>query len=253
MTPSVMASMSRSLRYAFGKSSWVKANRSSSSTGARRYEIPRARTGIRGFLWSGRSSRLRYPRQVQSGAAAPLDRLDHGLSLLVVGEDLELDGEVHLPHRDVIGDGDHGGGEVQDRSNAGRDHPIGYLLGRGSRRANHADGNVLSTADLTQAVDVLHGDRTDPLTHLALRVVHDGHDPEASRREPLVIREGMAEVARAGDQDRPVLGQAEYPSDLVDQIGHVVANPTRPIRAEIGEVLADLGRVHARRLRQVPR
>src|SRR2546427_1929283 len=142
MTPSVTASMSRSLRYAFGKSSWVKANRSSSSTGARRYEIPRARTGIRGFLWSGRSSRLRYPGQVQSGAAAPLDRLDHGLSLLVVGEDLELDGEVHLPHRDVIGDSDHGGSEGQDRSNAGRDPPPAHHPCPGRTRSHHPRPNL---------------------------------------------------------------------------------------------------------------
>src|SRR3989442_13273429 len=106
-----MASMSRSRRYALGKSSWVKASRSRSSTGARRYEIPRARTGIRRFLWSGRSSRLRYPGQVQFGAAPSLDRLDHGLPLLVVGEDLELDREVDLPYRTVAGDADHGGGE----------------------------------------------------------------------------------------------------------------------------------------------
>src|SRR2546428_13516933 len=112
MTPSVTASMSRSLRCAFGKSSWVKANRSSSSTGARRYEIPRARTGIRGFLWSDRSSRLRYPGQVQCGAAAALDRLDHGLPLLVVPEHLDLNRQLDLPDRDGIGNGDHGGGNA---------------------------------------------------------------------------------------------------------------------------------------------
>ena len=33
---------------------------------------------------------LRYPREVECGVP-PLDRFDHGLSLLVVGKDLQLD------------------------------------------------------------------------------------------------------------------------------------------------------------------
>ena len=43
----------------------------------------------------------------------------------------------------------------------------------------------------------------------------------------------------------PVLGEAELPADLVDQVGDVVADPAGAVGAQVREVLADLGGVDA--------
>ena len=50
--------------------------------------------------------------------------------------------------------------------------------------------------------------------------------------------------------DRPVPGEAELAADLVQQVLDVVADAPGAVGAEVREVLADLGRVHAGQLGQ---
>jgi hypothetical protein len=71
--------------------------------------------------------------------------------------------------------------------------------------------------------------------------VEDSFDAEPAGEEPAVVRQGAAEVTGADDDDRPALGQPEGTGDLVDQVLHVVADPPDAVRAEVAEVLAELG------------
>ena len=98
-------------------------------------------------------------------------------------------------------------------------------------------------------------DRTPPMTDADLGSVDidDAGDGEASIAEPAVAREGLTEVAGADDHDGPVVGEAELAADLVDQVLDLVADATGAVRAEIAEILADLGRVDTREVGELVR
>ena len=81
--------------------------------------------------------------------------------------------------------------------------------------------------------------------------VEQRHDAEAAAAEAGVVGEGVAEVADADDDDRPVLGHADLAGDLVAQVVDVVADPAGAVAAEVGEVLAELGAVDAGGLGEV--
>ena len=72
-------------------------------------------------------------------------------------------------------------------------------------------------------------------------------DPETAGGEAAVVGERGAEVTDTDDDDRPVLGEPELTGDLVDEVLDVVADAARPVGAEVGEVLAQLGGVDPRR------
>ena len=75
--------------------------------------------------------------------------------------------------------------------------------------------------------------------------VEQGDDPEAAGGEPGVVGQRVPEVADADDDDRPVLGHADLAGDLVAEVLHVVPDAAGAVGAEVGEVLAELGAVHA--------
>ena len=166
------------------------------------------------------------------------------LALFVEGQDLQLDRQVHLAERHAGRHRDERRGEVQDRSDARRHHPVRDLLRGPGRGADHADRDLALPDDLRQVVDVLNPQPAGTVPHLARVRVHERDRLEPALREAAVVREGVPEVPDPGDDDRPVLRQAELPADLVDQIGHVVAHAARPVRPEVGQVLPHLRRVH---------
>src|SRR5260221_10656999 len=57
----------------------------------------------------------------------------------------------------------------------------------------------------------------------------------------------MAEIARADNDQGPVLGEPELPGDLVHQVVDVIADTAGSVRAQVRQVLAQLGGVHPRR------
>ncbi len=75
--------------------------------------------------------------------------------------------------------------------------------------------------------------------------VQDGRDPEAAGDETPVISQGAPEVTGTDDHDRPALREAKGPGDLVHEVFNVIADAPDPVRAQVGQVLAELGRVHA--------
>ncbi len=94
---------------------------------------------------------------------------------------------------------------------------------------------------------MLDGDARDRLSgHRRIGVDQRGH-PETTGGEPAVVGQGGAEVTDTDDDNRPVLGQAEFTGDLVDEILHVVADTARSVGAQVREVLAQLGGVDPRR------
>jgi hypothetical protein len=101
--------------------------------------------------------------------------------------------------------------------------------------------------DLREVLERLDRDAAD-LRADARRVgVDESGDADAAGREAAVGGQGRAEVADADDDDVPVLGLAQLAGDLVAQVLDVVAHAPRAIGAEVGQVLAELGRVDARR------
>ena len=69
-------------------------------------------------------------------------RLGEGLlapTLLMEGEDVQLDGEIYLAHLDVSGNHKHDGGEVQDASDASTHETVDDLLRCICRSRDHCN------------------------------------------------------------------------------------------------------------------
>jgi hypothetical protein len=137
-----------------------------------------------------------------------------------------------------------GRGEVQDRGDAGGDQPVAHLLGGGGGGGDDADRHLLLLDDAVQVVDVVDGELVQLLADLVAVGVEQGGDAEAALGEAPVVGQGAAEVADPDDRHRPVLLQAELAADLVDEVLDVVADAPGAVGAEVGQVLAYLGRVH---------
>ena len=93
---------------------------------------------------------------VGAGQDGPLD--SGRLALLVVGEDLQLDGQVDLAHVDPGGHGEHGRGEVEDAADAGGHHVVGDVLGRGGGGGDHADRDAVLVHDRLEVGEGAHVD-----------------------------------------------------------------------------------------------
>src|SRR5207302_1457945 len=121
----------------------ASANRSSKTSysgpmsPARRSRNQRANAGLRPEV---PTVMARSPRRSTEGsgygnaatASRQLRRHDPGAALLVEGQDLELDRQVDLAERHSRRHRDDGGGEVEDRRDAGAHEAVGHVL-RGAR------------------------------------------------------------------------------------------------------------------------
>src|SRR5262249_19847947 len=74
---------------------------------------------------------------------------------------------------------------------------------------------------------------------------------EALPGKALVAEQRRAEVAEADQRDRPLAVESEDLLQLGLEPGHVVADAPHPELAEVGEVLAHLGRVEVEALGQL--
>src|SRR6266568_4687505 len=167
-------------------------------------------------------------------------------ALRMEGEDLQLDRQVDLPHVYPFRHAQHERSEVEDARDASRDEPVADGLRGPGGGGDHADRDLVPGHHGLEFVDMPDGQPRDPAAHDSRVAVEHGGDREAAGDETSVIGQGPAEVARAHDDHRPVLHQAERPGHLVDEVVDVVADPPDPVGAEVGQVLAQLGRVDAR-------
>ena len=108
------------------------------------------------------------------------------------------------------------------------------------RGGQHADGDAVLGRPAPRGRRGGAPGSAHQLADLGLVGVDQGHDGEAAGGEAAVVGEGPTEVPGPGDDDGPVVGEAEGPADLVEQELDVVPHPPRPVGAEVGEVLAHL-------------
>jgi hypothetical protein len=83
-----------------------------------------------------------------------------------------------------------------------------------------------------------------------LVAVQHGRYPEPPGNETTVVRQGTAEVTGTDDHHGPVLRQPQSPRDLINKVLDVVTDTSDPIRTEVAQVLAELGRIDAGRRRE---
>src|SRR5258706_10755011 len=97
----------------------------------------------------------RHESRLRARRSGP-DRMNCTASaaLLVIAEDLQLDGEVDLANLDGAWHGEHNRSEVQDAGDAGTHQAIGCVLRRAGRGGDDTDADALRLHDLRQFVDM---------------------------------------------------------------------------------------------------
>ena len=163
-------------------------------------------------------------------------------------QDLQFDRHVDLTHEHAPGHVEHGRCEVEDRTDTRCDQSVGRILGCCRRRRDDADHDPTLGDESRQLVLVVDGDLTQLLTDLARIDVDHAHHRETPVAEPGELGECGTQVAGADDHTRPVMGEAELTSDLDQELVDVVPDSAGSVGAEVGQVLADLRRVHPRQL-----
>ena len=118
-------------------------------------------------------------------------------------------------------------------------------LGRGR---DDRDGRARPGHHVLQLDQVGDGQAMDPLADQLRGRIDQPDHPEAAAVEAAVVGQRGAQVAQPDDDHRPVVGRAHLAADLAEQVLHVVADPPGAVRAEMGQVLAQLGGVDPGRL-----
>src|SRR5690606_27415488 len=101
-------------------------------------------------------------------------------------------------------------------------------------------------------VNMPYGQSGDLGAHHVRGLVEKRCDTESAVSEPSVVGQGAPQVADADDGHGPVLGETELAGDLVDEVFDVIADSAGAVGPEVGEVFAELGRVHPRRRGEFP-
>ena len=114
---------------------------------------------------------------------------------------------------------------------------------RSRRRRDDADRDPVLGDQPFELVEMVDDQAAHPAADLRAGRRRPGGGPKAATGEAAVVGQRPTEVADPDDGDRPVLGQPEFAGDLVDEVGHLVADPAGAVGAEVGQVLAQLGRV----------
>src|SRR6185437_10176010 len=111
-------------------------------------------------------------------------------------------------------------------------------------RGDDPDRNPVLGDEPFEVVKVMHDQAAYALPELRRVCIDEARGAKPAASEAAVVRESSTKVADADDGDRPVLGQAKFTRDLVDEVGHFVTNTSGAVRTEVRQVLAKLGRVH---------
>src|SRR6201996_1536987 len=160
-------------------------------------------------------------------------------------QDLQFYGQINLTHVNTLCHIENDRRKVEDAGHSRRYQPVADRLRGTGRSGDHADRHLVLNDQVFELIGTLDGQPPDPATHNAGVRIQKRRDAETAGDEAAVVGQGAAQVARADDDHGPVLGQPEGPGDLVDQVVDVVADPADAVRAQVGQVLAELGRVHA--------
>ena len=80
--------------------------------------------------------------------------------------------------------------------------------------------------------------------------IKGGNDFKSFLFEPAIRQQRETEIADANEDDRLQTGCAQFVGNHLGQFRDVISEPARAEMAEIGEVLAQLRRLHAGNLRE---
>src|SRR6266536_4449251 len=166
--------------------------------------------------------------------------------LRVEGKDLQLNRQVDLTHVYADWHGKYDRSEVEDARHPCRDKPVTHPLRRPGRGGDHPDRYSLARADRLDLVSALDHVTSDLGADDGGVGVEDRRYPEAAGSEAAVVRQRPPKVAGPDDDHWPVLRQPEFAGNLVDEVVDVVADAAGAVGTQVGEVLAQLGRVHSR-------
>ena len=144
-------------------------------------------------------------------------------ALLVIAEDLQLDGEVDLANLYPAGT-DNTTGAVENAGDTGGDQEIGGVLGRNRRSGDDTDVDAPVGHDLRQFVDGararLHTVPTFAGSTSTMAATGNPRSLKRQRRAPA----GLPAPTMTTGQSR----QAQLALDLKDQIGDLIAHPRVP-------------------------
>ena len=107
------------------------------------------------------------------------------------------------------------GAKGQDAPDAGGDHLVGDLLSYGCWCRDDADLDAFAADDVPHFRNRRDFDTADVLADNAMVDIEKSCRPEPQTTEGLVVRQGPAEMADAGDTDFPMLLQADDFHDLL--------------------------------------
>ncbi len=165
-------------------------------------------------------------------------------------QDLQLHSKINLAHVHSHRHRQRDRREIEDACDSRGDKAVAHCLRSCRRRADDTYRHLVALDKDLHLVKRADHDATDGFADPAGVDIEQGDHTESPGLETAVSRERVAEVADPDQQNRTVLGQPELGGYTAEQEVHVVADATRPVRAEVGQILADLRRGHARRLRQ---
>jgi hypothetical protein len=192
------------------------------------------------------------PEQRTIPATVPFWRMSIAAAQLhQEGELLELHGQVHSHKADARGQPDHGGREVEDPADAGRDQPVGHFLGGLGGDGEQAQFRTRGRHHLGHSLGRVDFQAVDPLAALGGVGVEQGDDAKAALREATVAQQGPGQVAHPHEHRRPFPVDSQGTPDGLDQFARRIADPRLAQVTERSQVLADLGVGDSERLAQL--
>src|SRR5690606_28360504 len=128
---------------------------------------------------------------------------------------------------------------------------VTHRLRGGRRRRDHPYGDVPFDTHLGDVVQVRHRYSTHRHPDQVGVDVEQGRDGEPTPRKATVVRQCMSQVTDSHHGDLVLAGQPQRPLDLPDQHLDLVTDAPGAVRAEVRQVLTQLGGIHTGRGRQL--
>ena len=122
---------------------------------------------------------------------------------------------------------------------------VRHLLRDGGRRRNDADLNAFLPDDVLHVGNRRDDDASDVLSDNPVVDVEQAGRTESQASEGLIVSQGPAQMADAGNADFPMLLQPDDFHDLLTQLADVIPYAFLSKRAETRQILADLFRRNA--------
>jgi len=172
------------------------------------------------------------------------------LFLREVAQVFQFDGEVDVVDHDFFRHGKHDGREVQDACHARVNKLVRHFLRGDGGHGEDGHLDILLGDKVRQFIHAINR-LLDLLVALALWLgVKGGDNLKSFLLKSTIRNERESEMSDADENHRLQPRRAEFLGDFFEEVGDIVAEPTRAERAEVGEVFAQLRRLDARRFRQ---